>query len=107
MLKHLLERLARGVSVRFEVALKRLKPICQVFHVRPISVHLCSSDQIQHLFVLREVLVVQVSVVSQEERAEVQSQVLFSLDVRKHHLGDVHFADDKFVWLESGVYLRV
>lgn len=65
VLKHLLKRLGSGISMLLEIILQSLKSVSQVLYVCPVSVHFSSSDHHKHLFIIREVFIVQVSVISE------------------------------------------
>jgi len=71
VLKHFLKCLRSGVSMLLEIVLQGLKSVSQVFNVCPVSVHFSSSDHHEDLLVVREIFVVEVSVISEQEAGEV------------------------------------
>ena len=67
VLKHLLKCLGSGISMLLEIILQSLKSVSQVFNICPVSVHFSSSNHHQHLFIIREIFIVQVSVISEQK----------------------------------------
>ena len=90
-----------------EVAVDRLVTISQIFNVSPDSVYLSSSDFIDNGLVIREILVIDILVITEKERAKVQSLLLVFVVLRQDVHRHVHVLDYHFVRFETLEHLRI
>jgi hypothetical protein len=88
VLKYLLHRIGGGGPVLLEDLTDLVDAAREVLDVRPLPECLRPPDQVLHVVVLREVRILQVLVVPQQERDEVQGQIRFSLHLRGYHTVD-------------------
>ena len=81
--------------------------MCQIFDISPRSESFGPLNFILYIKIVREVLVIQLSIVSQEEAGEVEGQVRVFIVTRNYQLVNCHFSQDNSVGPESGVNLRI